>query len=337
MSSKQGKVVHVDAFPDRVIGEEVKELEKVNAEVILARCKTEDEVIEAAKDADAIMCVRVPITRRVVESLQNCKVIIRYGIGVDNIDVEAATDHNIIVANVPDYCFEEVSNQAMALLLACARKLVSLNNSLKQGHRKFALAPMGSIYGQTLGLVGCGQIGRLVAKKAGCFDLRILGYDPYLDESIARKYEITLVGLPELLKESDFISIHSPLTKETRHLISENEFRLMKSSAYLINTARGPVVDEAALIKALREGWIAGAGLDVFDKEPKNMDLDHPLLKMDNVVVSPHCGAYSDAAFEKLRISVGQEIARVLTGRWPKNVVNKTVKPRIHLLKENLS
>ncbi len=335
MRGKQGKVVHVDAFPDRIIKEEVIELEKVNAEVILVRCKTEDEVIEAARDADVIMCVRVPITRRVVESLQNCKVIIRYGVGVDNIDVEAATDHNIIVVNVPDYCFEEVSNQAVALLLACARKLVILNNSMKQGNRKFTLAPMGSIYGQTLGLVGCGHIGRLTAKKAGCFGLRRLGFDPYLDEAIARKYEITLVGLTKLLKESDYISIHAPLIKETRHMISENELRLMKSSAYLINTARGPVVDEAALIKALREGWIAGAGLDVFDKEPKNMDLDHPLLKMDNVVVSPHCAAYSDASFERLRISVGQEIARVLTGRWPKNVVNKAVKPRIHLSKEN--
>ena len=335
MSAKQGKVVHVDAFPDRIINEEVRELEKVNAEVVLTRCKNEDDVIEAAKDADVILCVRVPITRRVMESLKNCKIIIRYGVGVDNIDVEAATDCNIIVTNVPDYCFDEVSNHAIALLLACARKLVILNNSLKQGYREFALAPMVSINGQTLGLVGCGHIGRLTAKKASCFGLRILGFDPYLDEATAKKHEITLMGLPELLRESDFISIHAPLTKETRHMIGENEFKLMKPSAYLINTARGPVIDEAALIKALGEGRIAGAGLDVFEKEPKDMDVDNPLLKMDNVVVTPHSASYSDASHERLRTSVGQEAARVLAGRWPRNVVNRAVKPKIHLLKED--
>ena len=210
-----------------------------------------------------------------------------------------------------------------------------LNNSLKQGHREFTLAPMVSIYGQTLGLVGCGRIGRLTAKKASCFGLRILGFDPYLDEVTAKKYEITLMGLPELLRESDFISIHAPLTKETRHMIGENEFKLMKPSAFLINTARGPVIDEAALIKALGEGRIAGAGLDVFEKEPKDMDVDNPLLKMDNVVVTPHSASYSDASHERLRTSVGQEAARVLAGRWPKNVVNKAVKPKIHLLKED--
>jgi len=332
MTDKKYKVVHTDAFPNRVIREELEELEKINTKVVLSTCKTEDEVIEAARGADAILSVFSPLTRHVIETLQDCKVIVRYGIGVDNIDVEAATEHNIVVANVPDFCFEEVSNHVMALLLACAKKLAILNNNTRQGRWGHFPAPMGPIHGQVLGLVGCGNIGQAVAKKAQCFSLRILGYDPYIGESVAREHGITLVSLPELLKESDFVSVHTPLTKETRHIIGENEFRLMKPSAYFINTARGAVVDEQALIKALREKWIAGAGLDVFEKEP--IDPNNPLLKMDNVVVTPHCASYSDASFSLLRRRVGEAAASVLSGRWPRSVVNKTVKPKINLVRK---
>ncbi|GAH62975.1 unnamed protein product, partial [marine sediment metagenome] len=198
---------------------------------------------------------------------------------------------------------------------------------------KQAQAPMVSIYGQTLGLVGCGSIGRMTGKKAQCFGLRVLGYDPYVDESLAKEHGITLVSLPELLKESDFVSVHVPLNKETWHLAGEEEFKQMKPTAYFINTSRGSVVDEPALIKALQEKWIAGAALDVFEKEP--VDPDNPLLKMDNVVVTPHSAGYSDAASKRLRTSVGQEAARVLSGRWPKVVVNKSVKPKVNLVKED--
>lgn len=332
MTDKKYRVVHTDAYPGRLIKEEFEELEKVNAEVILTNCKTEDEIIEAARDADAILSVFSPLTRRVIATLQNCKVIARYGIGVDNIDVKAATDYSIIVANVPDFCFEEVSNHAILLLLVCAKKLVFLNNGTKQGRWDHSPAPMGPIYGQTLGLMGCGNIGRATAKKARCFGLRLLGYDPYVDESLAKQYEITLVSLPELLKESDFVSVHTPLTKETRHMMGEKEFKQMKPSAYFINTARGSVVDEPALIKALREGWIAGAGLDVFEKEP--IERDNPLLKMDNVVVAPHSASYSDASFSLLRRRVGEAAASVARGRWPRSVVNPTVKPKVQLRKE---
>ncbi len=332
MANKKYKVVHTDANSGRLIKEELEELDKIDAEVILARCKTEDEVIEAARDADAILLVFSPLTRRVIESLHNCKVIVRYGVGVDNVDVEAATDYGIVVANVPDFCFEEVSNHAMVLLLACAKKLVPLNNSIKQGIWGQRPAPMVSIHGQTLGLVGCGNIGRATAKKARCFGLRILGYDPYLDKSIAREHEITLVSLPELLKESDFVSVHTPLTKETRHLIGEKEFEQMKPTAYFINTSRGPVVDEPALIKTLREGRLAGAGLDVFEKEP--IDPDNPLLKMDNVVVTPHTASYCDASFSLLRRRVGEAAVNILSGRWPRSVVNPTVKPKVQLQEE---
>ena len=336
---KQFKVVRADRMGNRaVMVEEAEELAKVNAELVGADCVTEDEIIEAAKDADAILTGGAQMTRRVLESLPKCKVIVRYGVGYDTIDVDAATDNGVIVVNNPafQWCIEEVSNQAITLLLACAKKLAFLNDGTKQGRWaecKRAQAPMVSIHGQTLGLIGCGNIGRMTGRKAQCFSLKLLGYDPYVDKSLAEKDGITLVSLPELLKESDFVSIHTFLNEETRHLMGEKEFKQMKPSAYVINTARGPVVDEPALIKALQEKWIAGAGLDVFEKEP--VDLDNPLLKMDNVVVAPHSAGYSDASFKRLRTSVGQEAARVLSGRWPKNPVNKSVKPKINLVKES--
>jgi len=312
---------------------EAEELAKVNASLEEVECATEDKIIEAAKDADALLVVFAPITRRVIEALPKLKVVVRYGTGYDTIDADAATDNGVMVVNVPgDWCAEEVSNHAIALLLAMATKIVSLNNDTKQGRwpeAQLTRAAAGSPYEQTLGLVGCGKIGRTTARKGQCFGLRILGYDPYMDESLAREHGITLVSLPELLKESDYISVHSLLNKETWHLIGENEFKQMKPTAYLINTARGAVVDEAALIKALQENWIAGAGLDVFEKEP--IDPDNPLLRMDNVVVSPHCASHTVASFKRLKTSVAQEAARVLSGRWPKNVVNKTVKPKVTL------
>jgi len=336
---KQFKVVRADRMGNRaVMVEEAEELAKVNAELVGADCVTEDEIIEAAKDADAILTGGAQMTRRVLESLPKCKVIVRYGVGYDTIDVDAATDNGVIVVNNPafQWCIEEVSNQAITLLLACAKKLAFLNDGTKQGRWaecKRAQAPMVSIHGQTLGLIGCGNIGRMTGRKAQCFSLKLLGYDPYLDKSLAKKDGITLVSLPELLKESDFVSIHTFLNEETRHLMGEKEFKQMKPTAYIINTARGPVIDEPALIKALQEKWIAGAGLDVFEKEP--VDPDNPLLKMDNVVVTPHSASYSDVAFKLNRVIVGQEAARVLSGRWPKNAVNKSVKPKINLIKES--
>ncbi|MFC1983700.1 C-terminal binding protein [Chloroflexota bacterium] len=331
--AKQFKVMRVDRAGSSVkMVEEAEELAKVNAEVSGVDCNTEDEIIEVAKDADAITTGAAQITRRVLEALPKCKVIVRYGVGFDTIDVDAATDNGVVVVNVPDLFPEEVSNHAIALLLACAKKMVPFNNLMKQGRwadAKRIQSPMVSIYDQTLGLIGCGNLGRLTARKAQCFSLKTIGYDPYVDKSLAEKHGITIVSLPELLKESDYISVHTLLSEETFHLIGENELKQMKPTAYFINTSRGPVVDEAAIIKALQENWIAGAGLDVFEKEP--IDADNPLLKLDNVIVTPHSAFYSDASAKQVRIRVGQEIASVLTGRWPKNVVNKGVKPKVNL------
>jgi len=314
--------------------EEAEELAKVNAELVDVECANEDEIITAAKDADALLVIFAPMTRRVIGALPKLKVIVRYGIGYDTVDIDAATANGVLLVNVPDFCLEEVSNHAIAMILVLGGRLLSLHEGTRQGRwaeSQLIRARAGAApYEQTLGLVGCGRIGRITAKKARCFGLRILGYDPYIDKSLVEEYGITLVGLPELLRESDFVSIHTPLNKETRHLLGEEELRQMKPSAYLINTARGAVVDEAALIKALEEKRIAGAGLDVFEREP--IDPENPLLQMDNVVVSPHCCSHSVASLNRLKRSVGQEAARVLSGRWPKNVVNKNVKPCTRLL-----
>ncbi len=320
---------------------EKKELTRVNAEVDLAlvRCNTEDELIAGAKEADIILGGGRLFTRRVLEALPRCRAIITYSVGFDGIDVDAATENGIIVVNNPacEWCVEEVSNHAITLLLACAKKLTIINDLTKKGQwaeARKALLPMGSIFGQTLGIIGCGNIGRLTAKKAQCFGLRVLGDDPYVDKSLASGYGITLVSLAKLLRESDYISLHTPLDKQTRHLVGEAEFKQMKPTAFVINTARGGIIDEGALIQALLDKRIAGAGLDVLEKEPAAPD--NPLLKMDNVITMAHTASFSDEALAQQAINPAQEAARILNGFWPRNPVNKTVKPKIELKREDL-
>jgi len=327
------KVVRVDTTGSRApMDNERREVEAADAELVGADATTEDEVIEACKEADVIITGAAQITRRMMESLPRCRAVVRYGIGYDTVDVAGATDNGILVVNIPDFCLDEVANQAMMLLLACAKHLRLAQELLADGRWGEwwrTRSPMGSLYGETLGLVGCGHIGRTMARRARAFDLKLLGYDPYIDKALAEESGITLTGLPELLKESDYVSLHTPLNQDTRHIIGEAELAQMKPTAYLINTARGAVADEAALIKALQEERIAGAGLDVFEQEPT--DPNNPLLKMPNVVVTPHSAAYSDNSNKRLSTSVGQEAARVLQGQWPRNWVNKDVTPRIKL------
>ena len=328
----------------KVIGnisrKEIEELAEVNAELVVVAGSEKNEVIAAVKDADIILVSSggIPITRWIMEAAPKCRAIITGSVGNDNIDVDAATDNNIIVVNDPafEWCVEEVSNHAISLLLNCAKKLIMLDNLVKQGcwaEAKKVQPPMGSIYGQTLGIIGCGNIGRMTARKANCFGLKVLGYDPYVERFLVKENRITMVSLPELLKVSDYVSAHPDLNKSSYHLMGENEFKQMKLTAYFINTSRGKVVDEMALIKALEEKWIAGAGLDVFEKEP--LDKDNPLLKMDNVIVSPHSASYSDVAFDRMPMNVMQEAKRILRGKWPNNMVNKSVKPRVELVKDN--
>jgi D-3-phosphoglycerate dehydrogenase / 2-oxoglutarate reductase len=338
--SNKFKVVSLGKLSGGSLAPEEKELLRADGEVelIQVRCNSEEELIAAARDADAILGGGRLFTRKVIESLPRCRAIVTYSVGFDGIDLEAATDNGILVVNNPAvaWCVEEVSNHAIALLLVCAKKIILLDSLLKKegwAEARRQQAPMGSIYGQTLGIIGCGNIGRMTARKAACFGLRVLGNDPYVDKSLVAGYGITLVSLSHLLREADFISLHTPLDQQTRHLMGENEFKQVKSSVYIINTARGGIIDEPSLIRALKEKRIAGAGLDVFEKEP--LDPASPLLKMDNVVTIPHTASFSDQALEIQPLNPAQEVARILNGRWPRNVANKMVVPRVNLVKED--
>ncbi|MBO8137317.1 MAG: C-terminal binding protein [Desulfotomaculum sp.] len=307
-------------------------INEVGAELVGVQCKTEDEIIEQCKDAVGLINQYSPITRKVMESLPNLKVVARYGVGVNTIDIPAATELGICVANVPDYCMDEVSDHAMALLLACARKVVLMNNEVKKGNWDFKVSvPINRLRGQNLGLISFGRIAQNLAKKAQAFGLNLLVFDPYVPESVAKQYDAKLVSLEELLKNSDYISVHAPLTAETEHLISEKELQMMKDSAFIINTGRGPVIDEKALIKALQQKWIAGAGLDVLEVEPAAPD--NPLLKMDNVVISPHAAWYSEQAEVELRTKTARGVAEVLKGYFPRYLVNKDVMEKLSLKK----
>ena len=309
-------------------------LDKLGIKLTFEQCKTEEDVIAACKDADALINQYAPITRKVIEQLDNCKVISRYGVGFNTIDVDAATEKGIIVGNVTDYCLDEVSNHAMALLLSLARKVTLLNSSVKNGNWDFKVAvPIHRLQGQTLGLVGFGNIPQTVARKARAFDLNVIAYDPFVSPQVAAAQGVELVTLEELCKRSDYLSVHVPLNAQTEGMISRIEFAMMKEEAYIINTARGPIIDEQALIEALQAGAIAGAGLDVLETEP--IAADNPLLSMDNVILNPHSAFYSVEAETELKRKTAENVADVLSGYYPTYLVNKTVKDKV-LLKDKL-
>ena len=318
------KVVITDYYYES-IHQEKAVMAEIGAELLDFQCKTEDEVIAAAAGCDALICQFAPITRKVIASLDKCKVIVRYAIGVDNIDVAAAEEHGIYVCNVPDYGVDEVSNHAIALLLDCAKKLTYLAGQVKQGNCSYTtVKPLYRMEGKTLGLMGFGRIPRLVAKKMAGFGVHMIAYDPMINEDSAHALGVTPVSFDQLLRESDYLSVHCPLTEDTHHLFNEDAFRAMKPTAVFINTARGAVVKEEALIQALEEGDIAMAGIDVTETEP--IPTDHPLLKLDNAVVTPHAAWYSEEAVKSLQLKAAQEAARVLTGQPPQNPVNHPVK-----------
>lgn len=304
------------------IEEEKKEFERMDAELILAQVKGEEEVIRVGKEADGLINQYTLLTRRVLENLPKCKVISRYGVGVDSVDLQAATDLGIIVANVPDYCVEEVANHTIALILTLLRKTAFFDRKVKSNQWDFRLGiPIYRIRGRILGLIGCGRIGLDVAKKMIPFGLRVIAFDPYL-QSVEEGIE--LKDFDTVLKESDIISIHCPLNESTRHLIGEKEFQKMEKRPLLINTSRGAIIDEKALIQALKEGLLSGAGLDVLEKEPP--DPKNPLLAMDNVILTPHVSFYSVESISELKRRTAENVSSVLQGKWPRSVVNPQVR-----------
>ncbi len=294
--------------------------------------------MSACSEADAVIALGIKITpgyvfsARVIENLHKCRLIALTGIGYDNVDIAAATENGICVANNPYYCLEEVSDHTMALILACARKFYQLVPDIKNGKWGAqadyldALKSLHRLSGQTLGLIGFGNIARTLVPKARAFGFRIIAYSPHVPRRLFETFKVEPVELDRLLEESDFVSMHTALTQETRHMIGLPQLKKMKRTAYFINTARGELVDERALYTALSEGLIAGAGLDVLESEPP--DSDNPLLKLNNVFVTGHFAYYSEESREELFRWPWEEVARVLQGEWPQGLVNAEVKER---------
>lgn len=301
-------------------------LSKVQAEIVAEQCKTEDDVIALAKDADAIMNTYYgPISEYVISNLEKSRIIVRFGIGVDTIDIPAATKYGIMVANIPDYCIEEVSDHAASCILALGRKIVFSDRTMRAGVWGIKhLKPMGSFSGKTLGIIGFGRIGRLVAKKLKPFGFNIVFYDPFMDSNMGTEFNARKLELDELLKRSDFITIHSPATKENHHLLNKARFDMMKDGVYIVNTARGELIDTDALIEALKSQKVAGAALDVIENVPPLENIDE-MTGMDNVILTPHSAWYTDEAIIALRTLASEEVVRVLTGDRPKNLLNPEV------------
>lgn len=320
------KVVVTDhVFPDLSV--ERDKLAKAGAQVFqLPEC-TEDTIICHAREADALMVGYAKITRRIIESLQRCKVIVRYGIGVDNVDLPAATEKGIPVANVPDYCVDEVADHTLALILACARKIIPLNSMVKAGGWDYKpFRPMFRLRGRTLGLVGFGKIAQAVATRAQAFGFEVLAYDPYVAPEVAQSMGVRLVGLTELLENADVLSVHAPLTRQTRGMLGRDEFARMKQGVCIVNTSRGGIIDEEALLGGLTNGKIGCAALDVLSNEPPVTQ--HKLINLDNVVLTPHCAFYSEEAMTELRVKAAEEVERALAGMRVRCVVNPEVYDR---------
>ena len=300
-------------------------LSKVGADVQVASEPTPEAIVQAAAGADALLVTYAQITAAMIPQMPRCRVISRFGIGVDNVDLAAATKAGIVVTKVPDYCLDEVSDHALALLLALVRKVPLANAHVQGGRWEMpVVVPIHRLRGLVLGLVGFGRIPRLVAPKAQAFGLRVVAYDPHVARDVVTHAGVEPVEFSELLTLADFVSIHAPLLPETRGLIGADAFRRMKSTAYLINTARGPILDESALAQALDAGQVAGAALDVLSQEPP---VDSPLLGRDNVIITPHTSFYSEESLIDLQTKAAEEVARVLTGQAPLNAVNPEVLP----------
>jgi D-3-phosphoglycerate dehydrogenase len=311
---------------------ERERLAALGAELRFAKATTEDDVITACDGADVVMAFGLfPFTDRVFGALPRLRFLQQCTVGYDRVDVDAATRHGVMVANSPRFCSEEVSDHAAMLILACARKLShQVRTVARHGWDRpatvAAMGPVGRLRGKTLGFVAFGRIARLTAEKLSGFGMRYLAHDPYLEPADVSRWNVELVSLEALCRQADFVSMHALLNSSTRGFFGEAQFRAMKPTAFFVNTSRGATVNEAALIRALREGWIAGAGLDVVESEPAAPD--NPLLAMSNVLVTPHTAGYGQDAFADNRRDTVDEVARVLGGGWPTALVNPAVRGR---------
>ncbi len=315
-------------FPDADAVIEQRVLEAAGARLEIHECRDEEGLLEITRHADGLLVERAAITRRVIAGMERCQVMARYGVGYDCIDVEAATDAGIIVCNVPDYCVAEVADHTLALLLAQTRSLFQLDSEVRRGIWDVYSGGKTNqrIEGLVLGMIGSGRIGRAVAKRAVAFGFNILVYDPYVSAEGIKAFGGTKAELEDLLRSADFVTLHLPLSDATRHLLNAERIRLMKPTAYVVNSARGGLIDQKALTQALIEGRLAGAALDVLEKEPP--EADDPLLKLPNVILTPHAAFYSPGSSRDLHRMAAEEVGRVLQGHRPHSIVNPSVLER---------
>ncbi len=332
------KAVRLNAVTYPVVSAEREELERAGAEWVAIEGQNSEEIIEAAHDCDALLVVSSRVPGVVIERLERCRVLSRLGAGTDRIDIPAATRCGIVVANVPDFCVGEMADHVMAMLLAWVRRLFFMSEAMRRGEWSARHHPgVHRVAGQTLGLVGFGGSARTLAVRARAFGMHLLAWarNPAKHQLEANRLGVELVSLDCVLTDADFVSIHLPLTDETHHLIGPAELARMKPSAVLINAARGAIVDEAALVAALREKRLGGAALDVFE----GIDVftltggppSHPLLEQDNVILTPHSGGSSVESTLESKLRGARHAVDVLQGRWPPHVVNPDIVPRYPL------
>ena len=327
------KVVHTYALTGVDHGEVL--IKSLDATLIKGMWLKVDDIIRNTRDADAVIGVisRQPFNRRVLETLANCRIIAGIAIGFEAVDLAAATEFGIAITNVPDYCMDEVSGLAMGLMLALGHKMPQIDKAVRERQVNFTGGrqaieeigyPIFRMRDQTLGIVGLGKIGTATALKAQGLGLTVTAYDPYVLAGVMESHGVRPVGLETLLRESDFISLHTPLTPETHNMISYEEFKKMKPTCYFINTARGKCVDEPALIKALEKGLIAGAGIDVTVEEP--IAADNPLIEMPNVILTGHSAFYSTTSDSEIFFKPMTQVVMALKGEWPLYGLNPEVK-----------
>jgi D-3-phosphoglycerate dehydrogenase len=291
-------------------------LKRIDAEILVSKSNSEADITEVARDADGVMVCYAQITPAIINALTKCKVIARTGLGVDNIDLPSAKAKNIVVTYVPDYCLAEVSDHTMAMLLSLARKIPLSNKLVQAGRWEMpAVVPIYRLEGKTLGLIGFGNIPRTVVPKAKAFGLKVITSDPYVSANYLKALDVENVSMDELYARSDFVSVHAPLMAQTRGLVNADAFAKMKQGVMIVNTARGPLIDQKALVEALDSGKVAGAALDVLEQEPPPKDT--PLAGRDNVILTPHTAFYSVDALQELQTKAATDVASVLSGEKP--------------------
>lgn len=329
-------VVFTEREEGPVCGLDEKTIYSAGGTLQFGKAESLAERVAMAQSADVLIASTALMGREFLSQLPRLKGLVRLGIGVDSVDLEAATDLGIVVANVPEFCQEEVAEHALGLLLSVARKITLADRMTREGKWvvgvQESMLPIRRLSGQTLGLIGFGRIARRLAGMAKALGLKVIASDPYVSQDVAQACGVSLLPLADLLPQADIISLHVPLTSETFHLINSDAFAIMKHGVILVNTARGSVVDEVALEEALADGLVSGAGLDVLEKEPPR--IPHPLLDFDNVVVTCHYGSCSFEAYADLRRNVSEQVAQILRGEFPKYLVNARVKdlPQCRLL-----